>query len=58
MFVKFTEIIPNVRIYSNCPLFFKNSKNLPKTLNLTSILSITEKVHLDNLNVYLDTSDM
>ena len=56
MFVKFTEIIPNVRIYSNCP-FFKNSKNLPQILNLTSIISIIEKVHLDDLNVYLDTSD-
>ena len=30
-------------------------RNLPKTLNLTSIISIIEKVHLDNLNVYLDT---
>ena len=58
MFVKFTEIIPNVRIYSNCPLFFKKLQKFAKILNLTSIISIIEKVHLDNLNVYLDTSDM
>ena len=36
--------------------FFKNnSKYLPKNLNLTSIISIIEKVNLDNMNVNLDS---